>query len=102
MASSRALTTILPLIAPDPYQAHQKARTFIARYVHAKKWDAAVDVCFQSARELLKGGHQGSGTDLATYLVDVYDEAGVKVTNESRGENMGFDMLTRLDCDSCG
>lgn len=53
--TSRALTAILPLIASgQPYEAHQKARTFASRYVKAGQYDAAIDVLFQSARELLK------------------------------------------------
>ena len=85
-SSSRALAAILPKIATSPYEAHQKARTFAARYVKASQYDVAIDVLFQSSRELLKTGQQGSGTDLASLLLDVYETKGELVTDESRGE----------------
>ena len=85
-SSSRALNSILPLIASgQPYEAHQKARTFASRYAKSNQYDTAIDVLFQSARELLKSGQQGSGTDLAGFLLDVYESKGETVTDESRG-----------------
>ena len=85
-SSSRALAAILPQIeSGQAYEAHQKARTFASRFTKSKQYDAAIDVLFQSARELLKAGQTGSGTDLATFLLDVYDEKGEEVTDESRG-----------------
>lgn len=85
-SSSRALNAILPLIAAgQPYEAHQKARTFASRYQKSSQYDTAIDVLFQSARELLKVGQQGSGTDLAIFLLGVYDSKGEDVNEESRG-----------------
>lgn len=84
--SSRALNAILPLVAGgQPYEAHQKARTFASRYSKAGQYDTAIDVLFQSSRELLKSGQQGSGTDLALFLLDVYETKGERVSDESRG-----------------
>ncbi|ELU39944.1 cytoplasmic protein [Rhizoctonia solani AG-1 IA] len=75
-SSARALQAILPQIAENkPYEAHQKARTFVARYVKSGQHDVAIDVLFQSARELLKAGHTGSGVDLGSFLIEVYDTA---------------------------
>jgi len=85
MSSSRALNAILPQIQSAPYEAHQKARTFASRYVKSSQYDTAIDVLFQSARELLKVGQLGSGVDLAGFMLDVYDTKGEKVTDESRG-----------------
>lgn len=85
-SSSRALNAILPQVAIAPYEAHQKARTFASRYVKSAQYDTAIDVLFQSARELLKAGQVGSGVDLAGFLLDVYEAKGEKVTEESRGE----------------
>lgn len=86
-SSSRALNAILPLITSgQPYEAHQKARTFASRYVKSSQYDTAIDVLFQSARELFKVGQQGSGTDLTSFLIDVYESKGEKVSDESRGE----------------
>lgn len=81
-----ALKAILPLIAQgDAYSAHQKARTFVSRYTKAKQYDVAIQVLFQSARELLKAGQPGSGTDLGSMLLDVYETKGEQLTEESRG-----------------
>ncbi|TFY76924.1 hypothetical protein EWM64_g7088 [Hericium alpestre] len=58
-SSERALNAILPLIAAgQPYEAHQKARTFASRYQKSGHFDTAIDVLFQSARELLKTGQE--------------------------------------------
>ncbi|TFY64896.1 hypothetical protein EVJ58_g2318 [Rhodofomes roseus] len=85
--SSRALNAILPLItAGQAYEAHQKARTFASRYNKSGQFDTAIDVLFQSARELLKADQQGSGTDLASFMLDVYNSKGEVVNDESRGE----------------
>lgn len=86
MSSAKALNAILPVIAAgQPYEAHQKARTFASRYAKAGQHDTAIDVLFQSARELLKSGQPGSGTDLAGFLLEVYESKGERVSDESRG-----------------
>ncbi|KDR78676.1 hypothetical protein GALMADRAFT_1262381 [Galerina marginata CBS 339.88] len=83
--STKALNAILPQIPTAPYEAHQKARTFASRYVKSNQYDTAIDVLFQSARELLKTGQTGSGCDLTSFMLDVYETKGEKVTDESRG-----------------
>ncbi|KAL1694361.1 hypothetical protein GGG16DRAFT_100636 [Schizophyllum commune] len=93
-SSSRALNAILPQIATAPYEAHQKARTFAARYVKSNQLDTAIDVLFQSARELLKTGQPGSGVDLAGFMLEVYETKGEKVTDESRGRVTQLIALT--------
>ncbi|KAH7928121.1 hypothetical protein BV22DRAFT_1031119 [Leucogyrophana mollusca] len=94
-SSSRALSAILPLVAAgQPYEAHQKARTFASRYSKSGQYDTAIDVLFQSARELLKTGQQGSGTDLTSFLIDVYESKGEKVDEESRGRLTQLIALT--------
>jgi hypothetical protein len=84
--SARALNTILPQIPVSPYEAHQKARTFASRYVKANQFDTAIDVLFQSARELFKNNQPGSGVDLSSFLLEVYETKGEPVNHESRGE----------------
>ncbi|KDQ14838.1 hypothetical protein BOTBODRAFT_32195 [Botryobasidium botryosum FD-172 SS1] len=91
----RALKAILPLIeAGQAYEAHQKARTFASRYVKASQFDTAIQVLFQSARELLKAGHLGSGTDLGLFLIDVYNTKEQAVDEESRGRLTQLIALT--------
>jgi len=84
-SSTRALNAILPQIPIAPYEAHQKARTFAARYVKSNQYDTAIDVLFQSARELFKNGQPGSGSDLTGFLLDVYETKGETVNEKSRG-----------------
>lgn len=96
-SSSRALNAILPLITSgQAYEAHQKARTFASRYQKSNQYDTAVDVLFQSARELLKAGQQGSGTDLACLILDVYENKGENVNDESRGKFR--DLTLHFNC----
>ncbi|KXN87212.1 Golgi to ER traffic protein 4, partial [Leucoagaricus sp. SymC.cos] len=83
--SARALNAILPQVEKSPYEAHQKARTFASRYVKSGQYDTAIDVLFQSARELLKTGQAGSGVDLTVFLLEVYDTKEESVTEKSRG-----------------
>ncbi|TEB27088.1 cytoplasmic protein [Coprinellus micaceus] len=92
--SARALNAILPQISTAPYEAHQKARTFASRYNKSGQYDIAIDVLFQSARELLKTGQPGSGVDLGGFMLDVYDTKGEKVTPESRGRLTQLIALT--------
>ncbi|RXW25562.1 hypothetical protein EST38_g355 [Candolleomyces aberdarensis] len=93
-SSSRALNAILPQISTSPYEAHQKARTFASRYVKSGLHDTAIDVLFQSARELFKNNQPGSGVDLAGFMLDVYDTKGESVTAESRGRLTQLIALT--------
>ncbi|KAJ8520568.1 hypothetical protein ONZ45_g2644 [Pleurotus djamor] len=83
--SARALNAILPLVPNSPYEAHQKARTFAARYNKSGQHTTAIDVLFQSARELFKVGQTGSGVDLAGLMLDIYESSGEGVTDESKG-----------------
>ena len=90
-SSAKALSAILPLIAAgNAYEAHQKARTFASRYVKANQYDVAIDVLYQAAREMFKGGHLGSGTDLGAFMLDVYETKAETVDDESRG---AFDRI---------
>ncbi|KAG6889002.1 hypothetical protein C0995_004470 [Termitomyces sp. Mi166 len=96
-SSSRALNAILPQIASAPYEVHQKARTFASRYVKSGQYDTAIDVLFQSARELLKAGQTGSGIDLAGFLLEVYETKGEVVSEQSRGRLTQLIALTGPD-----
>lgn len=96
-SAATALATIKPLIASgDAYSAHQKARTFAARYTKSKAYDVAIQVLFESARELLKAGQPGSGVDLSGMMIDVYETSGEKLTEESRGGNRNVSLLHRV------
>lgn len=86
-SSTRALSAIIPQIASGhSYEAHQKARTFAARYIKSGQYDTAIEVLYESAREMLKAGQTGSGVDLTGMLLDVYEKADIGVDDVSRGE----------------
>ncbi|KAI9454758.1 cytoplasmic protein [Lactarius psammicola] len=87
-SSARALEAILPLVAAgQPYEAHQKARTFAARYTKSGAHTITIDVLFQSARELLKAGNPGSGTDLTLLLLESYERTNEPVSDVSRANH---------------
>jgi golgi to ER traffic protein 4 len=98
----RALSAILPLIETAPYEAHQKARTFASRYVKsastsatpAAYYDTTIAILFQSSCALLKIGQTGSGVDLLSFLIDVYELKGEEITDESRGRLTQIIALT--------
>jgi hypothetical protein len=82
------LPSILKLLTstpPDAYSAHQKARTTAARLDKSHP-EAAIEVLFGVAKELMKLGEWGSAVDLGVYLVSVYEKSQVQVSVESRGE----------------
>jgi len=91
----KALASILPLISSgQAYEAHQKARTFASRYVKARAFESAVQVLLQSAKELLKAGHAGSGSDLGVYMIDVYYDMEQELNDASRGSVTQLIALT--------
>ncbi|KAF9914422.1 hypothetical protein BX616_008356 [Lobosporangium transversale] len=66
------------------YEAHQMYRTVANRYVKAQNYNDAIDLLHSGAMLLLKHKQGNSGTDLAIYLIDVYNQAKIPVTEESR------------------
>lgn len=72
------------------YEAQQQARVVAARYVKARKWDAAVDMLHSVAQALLAAGQGGSGGDLCVFLVDVLEKGEVAVNADSKGKVLGL------------
>lgn len=52
----------------------------------SNQYDTAVNVLFQSTRELFMNGLPGNGSDLTEFLLDVYETKGETVNEGSRGE----------------
>ncbi|KAK0432214.1 hypothetical protein EV421DRAFT_2001284 [Armillaria borealis] len=94
MLSTRALNMISLQIASSPYEPHQKIHTFASRYAKSGQYDTAIDVLFQSVRELLKMGQASSGTDLAVFILDVYKTKGETANDNSRDRLMQLIALT--------
>ena len=72
------------------YELHQKLRTKVVRLIQKKKYTDAIRVLSDGSLKLLDLNEQGSGCDLAVYLVDVYKQAGTPVDKES------IDCLVRI------
>lgn len=77
---------ILSLL-PNTYSAHQKALTTTARLLHASppQYDLAIEILFAVAKELLKAGEAGSGSELGVRMITIMGEAGIEVNESSRG-----------------
>ncbi|WVQ85915.1 hypothetical protein IAT38_008083 [Cryptococcus sp. DSM 104549] len=83
----QTLQTLLPPILsllPNTYSAHQKALTTTARLAHSGQHALAVEVLFATAKELLKLGEAGSGSELGVRMVAVMGEGEVGVDDASR------------------
>lgn len=81
------LPPILSLLqppSPNPYSAHQKALTTTARLAPTHP-DVAIEILFQTSRELLKLGEGGSGSELGVRMVSVMGDSDVAVDQKSVG-----------------
>lgn len=67
------------------YEAHQQLRVLAQRYLRAENYEAAIDILFSGAQELLQAGQSGSGVDLCVFMVEVHVQGQVKVDAESKG-----------------
>lgn len=86
----QTLQSLLPPILsllPNTYSAHQKALTTTARLLHASppEYGLAIEILFAVAKELLKTGEAGSGSELGVRMLTVMGEAGIEVNESSRG-----------------
>ena len=72
------------------YEAQQQTRVVAARYIKARKWDAAVDMLHSVAQALLGAGQGGSGGDLCLLLAEVYEKGEVAVDAGSKGKVLGL------------
>jgi hypothetical protein len=66
------------------YELHQKLRTKAVRQLKKKDYDGAITSLFEGSRQLLETKEQGSGCDLACYMVDVYSQASKPSNSENR------------------
>ncbi|PKI83936.1 hypothetical protein MVES_001870 [Malassezia vespertilionis] len=60
------------------YELHQKLRTKTVRLLKKQKYDEAIATLYEGSIKLLEMNEQGSGCDLAVYLLEVYDQANIK------------------------
>ncbi|KAF8938033.1 hypothetical protein EDD21DRAFT_374806 [Dissophora ornata] len=100
MAAARGTAKVLQKLEKSVgdgnyYDAHQMYRTVANRYVKAQNYKDAIDLLHSGSLLLLKHKQAGSGTDLALYLVEVYNLNKVPVTEESRDRI--FDLADLMD-----
>lgn len=67
------------------YELHQKLRTKTVRLLKKEKYNEAIDVLYDGSVRLLEMNEQGSGCDLAVYLLEAYGLAKTPVNDTSRG-----------------
>lgn len=67
------------------YEIHQKLRTKTVRLLKKEKYNEAIDILYNGSVSLLDMNEQGSGCDLAVYLLEVYGLAKTPVDDTSRG-----------------
>ncbi|ONH67257.1 Golgi to ER traffic protein 4 [Cyberlindnera fabianii] len=70
----------------DFYEAHQTLRTIANRNVRSKSYADAIDLLYHAAQILLKSSQPATGSDLTSYLIEVYVESETPVTNESKSK----------------
>ncbi|CAD1809350.1 hypothetical protein FOB58_003328 [Candida parapsilosis] len=77
------------------YEAHQTLRTITNRYVKAKQYSEARDLLYQGADILIKNKEHASASDLILYLIQVYEEEGLKVTDREAKLKL-IDLISSL------
>ncbi|KAF7999420.1 hypothetical protein HF325_006096 [Metschnikowia pulcherrima] len=70
----------------DFYEAHQTLRTITNRYVKAKQFELAIEILDQGASILATNKEYASASDLISYLIQVYTEAGIKCASTGPGQ----------------
>ncbi|KAF2854433.1 DUF410-domain-containing protein, partial [Plenodomus tracheiphilus IPT5] len=68
------------------YEAHQQLRVVASRYTKAQDWPNATAILYEGAQSLLQAGQGGSGGDLCTFLLDVYNKGEIKPDANSKGK----------------
>lgn len=64
------------------YEAHQTLRTITNRYVKSKQFSEACEILYQGSIILTKNKQYASSSDLISYLIQVYQEAGITSDNK--------------------
>ncbi|TPX67187.1 hypothetical protein SpCBS45565_g03954 [Spizellomyces sp. 'palustris'] len=66
------------------YEAHQMYHSVCQRYLKQKKFDDALELLHQGAKNMLEHDQLGSAEDLAQRMMDIYDSEGLKVDDKTR------------------
>lgn len=74
------------IAAGDFYEAHQTLRTIANRNVRSKAFQDAISLLYYAAQILLKSSQPATGSDLTSYLIEVYIDSETTVNNESKSK----------------
>lgn len=74
------------IVDGDFYEAHQTLRTIANRNVRSKSYNDAIDLLYNGAQILLKSSQPATGSDLTSYLIEVFVESETKVANETKSK----------------
>lgn len=66
------------------YEAHQTLRTIVNRYAKATQYNEALDLLNQGASILAENKQFAMASDLISYLIQIYTDAGIKSSENSR------------------
>ncbi|QSL66765.1 hypothetical protein MERGE_001151 [Pneumocystis wakefieldiae] len=55
------------------YEAHQLLRTIVNRYVKACQYVSSIDLLYDASKQFFKEGQFASGSDLALYMIKIYN-----------------------------
>jgi len=70
----------------DFYEAHQTLRTIANRNVKTKSYADAIELLYHASQLLLKSSQPATGSDLVSYLLEIYNEAEIKVDSSSKSK----------------
>ncbi|KAI9468574.1 hypothetical protein LPJ78_001660 [Coemansia sp. RSA 989] len=82
------------LVDGNYYEGHQELRAIAIRLVKQKKHQRAIQLLYLGALELCQYNQWGSVADLTTFMINIYVEEKVPVTDESK-ERI-YDIFERL------
>lgn len=80
------LTTFGRIKEGQYYEAQQQCRTIARRYINGSQYDEAIKLLSEVSQLLLSAGQGGSGSDLALYMLDVYNKAELKPDAASKAK----------------
>mmetsp|Transcript_454 Transcript_454/g.520 ORF Transcript_454/g.520 Transcript_454/m.520 type:complete len:326 (+) Transcript_454:212-1189(+) len=75
------------------YEAHQTLRTITNRYVKSNQYSDAIDLLYQGSSILSSNKEYASASDLISYLINVYEESGIKCTNEGSNKDYKLKLI---------
>ncbi|KAJ3052530.1 hypothetical protein HK097_006096 [Rhizophlyctis rosea] len=83
------------------YEAHQMYHSVSQRYLKQKKFDVALELLHQGAKNMVAHNQLGSAMDLVQRLIDVYDQENMDVNESTRGRLLDIFQEMPLQTQTC-